>query len=178
MVMLLLFDSIFLVSEKPLVLTSGFVTDLTMGVLKSGGYDVKSVNPTDMRGYVNQFQESMIETAVTQHAICLVNGLEKVDSFLDNDLSLGDRFTFDGTSYTFSDGRILSQDFRFQTRVRRNVTGQVIYDPTTVCLPALISTGPAYTTTVTQNAIGMYNFLLILTYFIFKFMMTHLYYQL
>ena len=59
-----------------------------MGVLKSGGYDVKSVNPTDMRGNVNQFQESMIETAVTQHAICLVNGLEKVDSFLDNDLSL------------------------------------------------------------------------------------------
>ena len=129
-----------------------------MGVLKSGGYDVRSVNPADMRGYVNHFQESMIETAVTQHAICLANGLEQVDSFLDKDLSLGDRFTFDGTSYTMSGGIILSQDFRFQTRVRRNAAGQVIYDPTTVCLPPLISTGSTYTTTVTQNAIGMYIF--------------------
>ena len=141
-----------------------------MGVLKSGGYDVRSVNPTDLRGYVNPFQESMIETTVTQHAICLVNGLEKVDSFLDKDLSLGDRFTFDGTSYSFSDGRILSQDFRFQTRVRRNSTGQVIYDPTTVCLPALISTGPTYTTAIDRSAIGMYRyfFLIFLIYFIFS----------
>ena len=125
-----------------------------MGVLKSGGYDVRALNPTDTRGYVNQFQESMIETAVTQRAICLVNGLDKLDSFLDTDLSLGDRFTYDGTSYSMDGGRILSQDFRFQTRVRRNANGQVIYDPTTVCLPSLISSGPVYTTTVTQNTIS------------------------
>ena len=127
-----------------------------MGVLKSGGYDVRSLNPTDTRGYVNQFQESMIETTVTQQAICLVNGLDKVDSFLDKELSLGDRFTYDGTSYSLTNGRILSQDFRFQTRVRRNAAGQVVYDPTTVCLPALVSSGSTYSPTVTQSAIGKY----------------------
>ena len=130
-----------LAPERPLVITPGLVTDLTMGVLRSSGYDVRKAGVNDYQGYLNQFQESMIETTVCQHAICLVNDLEKLDSYLDHDLSLGDRFTFDGTTYSCDSGRLLAQDFRFQTRVRRNSQGLIVYDPTTVHLPALVSTG-------------------------------------
>lgn len=132
-------SNLFLVEEKPQVITPGLVTDITMGVLSSSGYNVRTMNVTDYKGYVNHFQESMIETAVTQRAICLVNDLEKIPSFLDNDLRLGDRYTIDGTTYSFVNGSMVAQDFRFQTRVRRNAEGKIVYDPTTVYMPDLIS---------------------------------------
>ena len=110
-----------------------------MGVLSSGGYNVREMNVTDYKGYVSHFQESMIETAVSQRAICLVNELEDVNSFLDPDLDLANRYTIDGTSYSLVNGKLVAQDFRFQTRVRRDSDGRIIYDPTTVYMPDLVS---------------------------------------
>lgn len=144
------------VTEKPLVLSNGLVTDLTMGVLRSHGYDVRAVNAADYQGFLSPYQECTIETAVSKRAICLVNDLEKVESFLDGDLTIGDRFTFDGTTYSTVAGCISCQDFRFQTRVRRNKDGNVIYDPTTVCLPGLVSTAPVTTSSASASTVGKF----------------------
>ena len=143
-----------LVTEKPLVIANGLVTDLTIGVLQSHGYDVRTATATDYQGFLNPYQECAIETAVSKRAICLVNGLEKVGSVLDADLSLGDTFTFDGTTYSSVTGCITSQDFRFQTRVRRNKEGKVIYDPTTVCLPSFVSAVTTSPSSVSTSTVG------------------------
>ena len=136
-----------------MVITPGLVTDITMGVLSSSGYNVRAMNVTDYKGYVSHFQESMIETVVNQRAICLVNGLEKYDSFLDDDLYLNNRYTIDGTTYSCVNGNITSQDYRFQTRVRRDNQGLIKYDPTTVYLPEFVSSPMATSSSVT---IGTY----------------------
>ena len=148
------FYSLSIETDKPLVITPGFVTDLTMGVLMDGGYDVRTVTENDYKGYVDQFQETMMETVVSQRAICLVNGLDSVNSYLDSSVSLGDHFTFDGTTYSIETGHVYAQDFRLQTRVRRNSTGQIIYDPTTVYLPSLASTGNLYAEPVAHQSLG------------------------
>ena len=54
-----------------------------MGVLSDGGYDVQKMNVTDYKGYVNHFQEMMLETALNQRAICLINDLGPIESYLD-----------------------------------------------------------------------------------------------
>ena len=125
-----------------------------MGVLASSGYNVREMNVTDYKGYISSYQEAMLETVVNQRAICLVNGLDAVDSFLNQDLSLDNRYTIDGTSYSFVNGRIVAQDFRFQTRVRRNSAGQIIYDPTTAYLPNLVSSDYADSATTTFRTLG------------------------
>ena len=125
-----------------------------MGVLQSYGYNVHAPNAADNQGYLSPHQEILIETSVSKRAICLVNGLEKVESFLDGDLTLGDKFTFDGTTYSCVTGRVISQDFRFQTRVRRNSEGHVIYDPTTVCLPTMVSSSLPCETQTSSNSLG------------------------
>ena len=45
----------------------------------------------------------------------------------------------DGSTYSLVNGRIVAQDYRFQTRVRRTESGQMIIDPTSVYLPELVS---------------------------------------
>ena len=120
-----------------------------MGVLSSSGYDVRTMNVTDYKGYVNHLQESMIETVVNQRAICLVNDLEKFDSFLDEDLHLNNRYTIDGTTYSCVNGKLTAQDFRFQTRVRRDAQGYIKYDPTTVYMPEFVSTPITTSSSVT-----------------------------
>ena len=110
-----------------------------MGVLSDGGYDVQKMNVTDYKGYVNHFQEMMLETALNQRAICLINDLGPIESYLDKYISVGTRYTVDGSTYSLVNGRIVAQDYRFQTRVRRTESGQMIIDPTSVYLPELVS---------------------------------------
>lgn len=131
-----------------------------MSVLQSHGYNVRASNAADIQGYLSPHQEFSIETSVSKRAICLVNGLEKVESFLDEDMALGDKFTFDGTTYSCVTGRVISQDFRFQTRVRRNNEGHVIYDPTTVCLPSLVSSPSTCDNRTLSSSLGtFFNFI-------------------
>ena len=110
-----------------------------MSVLSDGGYDVRKMNVTDYKGYVNHFQEMMLETALNQRAICLINDLESIESYLDKYISIGTRYTVDGSTYALVNGRIVAQDYRFQTRVRRTEAGQMIIDPTSVYLPEMVS---------------------------------------
>ena len=127
-----------------------------MGVLSSSGYDVRTMNVTDYKGYISYYQESLLETVVNQRAICLVNDLDSVDSFLDQDLSLNNRYTIDGTTYSIVNGRIVAQDFRFQTRVRRNSAGHVIYDPTTAYLPDLVSSSTTVPLSSSTQSFGKF----------------------
>ena len=136
-----------------------------MGVLSSSGYDVRKMNVTDYKGYVNHFQETMIETTVTQRAICLVNELEDVNSYLDSDLELTNRYTIDGTSYSFVNGKMVAQDFRFQTRVRRDRDGLIVFDPTTVYMPDLISADVTTSTTPSSTYGTLTINFLMLSYF-------------
>ena len=97
------------------------------------------MNVTDYMGFITPAQERMMETAVSKRAIGVITGVETATSYVDNLVSLDDKYEIEGTTYSFVNGRLTCQDYRFQTRVRRTAGGNIRYDATTVHLPDLVS---------------------------------------
>ena len=138
--------------ERLQVVSPGLTVDLVCTVLRETGYDVTKMNVTDYQGYVTSSQELLMETAVSKRAIGVVTGLLTTSSFVDELVSLDHSYEIQGTTYSFVDGRLTCQDYKFKTNVRRDSNGEIQYGSTIVHIPDLISyinsTDASTTTTV------------------------------
>ena len=131
--------NIFLEPDKVQLITPGLSTDIAFGALSDLGYDVRVMNVTDFKGYLNSSQEKMMDSAIQQRATALVHGLEDSQSFMDQLISLESYYEISGSVYTMVDGRMVCQDYCFQTNVQRTKRGGLKFDTSIVHLPELVS---------------------------------------
>ena len=97
------------------------------------------MNVTDYKGYLNSSQELMMNSAIQKRATALVHGLEDSTSFMDQLLTLDSYYEVFGTVYSCVDGRVVSQDYCFQTNVQRSHTGGLKFDTSIIHLPEMAS---------------------------------------
>ena len=97
------------------------------------------MNVTDYQGFVTSSQALMMETAVSKRAIGVITGLETTSSFVDELVYQGQKYEIEGTTYSFVDNKLVCQDYRFSTNVRRGPDGQLQYGATVMHVPDLIS---------------------------------------
>ena len=81
----------------------------------------------------------MMETAVSKRAIGVITGLETTTSYVDQFMTFNDKYVIEGTTYSYENGRLVCQDYSFETKVNRTPDGKIRYNTTFLHLPDLIA---------------------------------------
>ena len=100
---------------------------------------------------VNRATETRVEARVTRTAICLLNGLDKADSYFDSRLTNASTVT--GSSYSVRGGRVQRHDFVLTTPVQRTSSGSLRHSP--IPLPGMASTSTSDSTILNSTAEGI-----------------------